>query len=1038
MLQHILSFDVSSQVEVIQAINHDRFSVGLAPIDEAALFIADKSYDAAPQRPGGAGGGAGAGAGGARAAAATGRQAAAHPDGADGMGVVVSMLNSELSKATARIRALNNRLEEKELTIEDLRRQIKEQAKELAGIKAQAATARGAPATQYVFLPKTAAPFSEWPQTWYDRASHVYREAMSAFTSNDTGIFRFPPPAPRCGARLEAHTMPEFWVFLPHKSRHWATQSGDKPCTMRVECADGSSKLCGNTLSAQKVHQTVLPLLFCDRVVWVITEDYRCMKNQKVTHSPCGWDPELLDGMGLHVPWRRSAPVRGSFLIHVSAIEYFHHGYSRSSASLPGLLRQLLAMHQATLVSDWAAFLSSQNAVDRIANIARPLGAFLYNTIADPMPPMRLYYDLPDQKTLARFLKEVADSIQPAQDAMMSYFATTTTMMSMDHVYSANSRVSIRLDANGRRAPIGRCMLTVVNQRKFVIMTPWLPGESYQLVENLFAQFRQLIGNDALIRAVWVDKCCGPGGVRNALMGSFPADANGNVTQVKLDLYHSNRRLSSACARNDPDQRTLITAVNNVRWEPANQQPGIDAANLPPSARRLKQADEQHAAILAVTQSEPWRTRLATAPWQPLRDALERMLQHVKNGCLSDPVDAHGAPINVAYTRAGETLTARGSVANESLHRNLSFVGAGKFSTTGALLMLMCQRSIVTEWNLHRHWLDLRDEVAGAMQMQLSSPRLDHFLPAEFACLSQLQELYFVRRSLKARFPNTWQGALINRSLPDISPFIDATFSVTTPMCLPQFDNVVPSRLREVTEAEAKALVSEALKHDPFTFLNVLSNGADAPAGSFNFADPATRHIARAQRVAANEAANARLAPRPGPDNAAAAAAAAGDVAAAADAQDDAGAIDETAPPPDYALSLKQPLRELLLLALSRFSRVNGRRNAGAVTALWAPLKERIVRVLGKTVQLFIARDFEYTFERLFDVACAADSFQALEPSMVGTVHILLHIFAALTASPVVIVEQSQRTAHVFQPASVMWDDSAILRDGDNPERFFC
>ena len=263
----------------------------------------------------------------------------------------VASLNEEVKAKDCKIRALERQLEAatsraNKLAVELANlRKMHNDMQRLIGADVSLDSERS-------FPEQSSTQFSAWPKAHFDHLRASYATAMASKLPSETGIFVFPAPSPRVGGSIEAHTMPDVWVFLPHRHRVWAA---DKRCPA-VGCA--------NNLTPKCVHHIIRPLYCPDRVVWLITQDYHCVqsvhragKAASSHHIIAGTDDKIL-GKGIKVPWVRSSE-QGQFWLHLSTVQLMHQMYTSTSSSANDIIDVMRGMHQATLAAQWDAFASN-------------------------------------------------------------------------------------------------------------------------------------------------------------------------------------------------------------------------------------------------------------------------------------------------------------------------------------------------------------------------------------------------------------------------------------------------------------------------------------------------------------------------------------------------------------------------------------------------------------------------------------------------------------------------------------------------------
>ena len=285
------------------------------------------------------------------------------------------------------------------------------------------------------------------------------------------------------------------------------------------------------------------------------------------------------------------------------------------------------------------------------------------------------------------------------------------SILSADHVFSALKHTLI----GGHRS--FKCCYTVLNEAQYVVACVWTMDETMEALRALYEALVQFYFAMAwpLPSVIYVDKCCGRGSFSAAIGAMlkfgqkqlFALDARIDAAcgsadlaekmksdvrrkpQVLVDLYHLETRPQKVMPKACLISRGFLQEFRAAHWllQPGAQGPYFDV----PQSQRCIPPPEQLRAQLTACVSK-WSCRSDNLD-EAIRKFLPLYLEHVDNGCVSDPP---GVPLIQPATGR----TARGSVKNENFHRRLKNV-CDKQCTVGALLTAACHRSAIFAHNDH-------------------------------------------------------------------------------------------------------------------------------------------------------------------------------------------------------------------------------------------------------------------------------------------------------------------------------------------------
>jgi hypothetical protein len=596
----------------------------------------------------------------------------------------------------------------------------------------------------------------------------------------------FYPPSPSKVAALgDEYMLEPVWLVFPHLCRRLKD-------TMKCQ-----KKGCRFPVSNRSMEQTVYSVWLGDRRAWIITRDYDCSADHDKTNGIDIFERYLPDFLPFRSTHAHAEVSSGSFYFEKSLVQTLFTFYTTTNGSVQGALDMMKATYQASALSRYRQYIDS---IDPQA-LTRHLPGVIMPFI-DPV--------VPGVKTIQRLLKDVATSIKKMQDATMTHKATFAKTISCDHVFSANRRTKLAVNAQDDSTFASACF-TVVSDTNYIVGCVYANAESYQLLVNYFNAFKRIRttqdGHEDELRVIWVDKCCSHGGFRDSLRSIFS-----DRVLVKLDFFHAVRRLYRHTLRTDKRSTTFVKEFVEAHWHtPHDVIPAAAAAaaaatddndddfeddddtfnrslltqragknqlrTIPPPAMLEPKLSQ-------LLNSEKWKAHLESEPWKNLTEQVRLHMGHAVRGCLSDPPTDF---VNAQFTRNGKTLQVRGSVKNEVVHRIFKATCGHKYSGGGVELVVLAQRAISYEYNSERHVHDYYEEHPDAAKFF-------------FVAQTMMATAYY----LKSRVP------LLNERVSN--PFLQLM-----PMNnehYPLFADYVPNLCDSTTPQLAQELVKRALKQE--------------------------------------------------------------------------------------------------------------------------------------------------------------------------------------------------------------------------------
>ncbi len=510
--------------------------------------------------------------------------------------------------------------------------------------------------------------------------------------------FVHPRPVPY-SMKFEEHLVADFWLLALHRLVK------DLPpcptCQRKLRCMGV------NPHGPRKMFTIAGP-------VFVVAYRYGCytMENGKQSskngHTFLSYSGELL---ALVPEARRAWPIMemSKYLISNDLLDALHMLYTTTACTLSQVQRTFSSLYSSVYVTKVAAWLTAVGQANRPGTLSHSWGG------RGAPPPLELqhhntFYDFLSVDTIRDLVLWRSRQLQRLQDESMTM--KTGSVMSGDHVFSGLRLTIIQ----GHRTWKG--MFTLHNEFNCVVLCVWVTDESYESLRLAFAALKRrfIFWGTTGVRIIYVDKCCGRGGFKDAVrsvlkwkaaektelvskwMAVQTAEAVQKLTaqlelelEVKLDLAHSNGRIRKVLAFNDKTQCVFFESFRSAFWQLSPPFQGRRWAEVPQNYRCIPQPAQLQTNLLELKKKFEGH---AFIDGESFSRAWSLLLTHVSNGCLSD---SPGVDLAL-QTADGQTRTARSSSQNEGGHRKIK--GACQKGTTcGTALTAGAHRAIYWRHN---------------------------------------------------------------------------------------------------------------------------------------------------------------------------------------------------------------------------------------------------------------------------------------------------------------------------------------------------
>jgi hypothetical protein len=479
----------------------------------------------------------------------------------------------------------------------------------------------------------------------------------------------------------ESVLFPRVHIVAPHISRHGRLRCPIDGCNNKAKCTGVKSI---KTLFTVSGPELLVVLGFdCYACTSGQGKDDKKTYGKKVGHT---WD-------AIDAGWARQMGyseeiaeyvVGHEFAFKASLIEQIHGLYGLTPTTvekITDMLRGVYCTEYYGRLSGWLREYADAHPVhagrvDCAANKAKRqvMEASLPRDVGDPPGVWSGF----SAKTCHNIIVQRAESLEKTQDKFLTMHVRGSKFLSGDHVFSTNRYLEQGDNYDWKGT------YTSLNERHYATGAVWVRSESYAALDRFFKeQLFQMSGDRPA--GFYVDKCCGRGSFGDCIKRSF-----GEVW-VKLDLYHALRRLRKAAKRHSAEQRAFVRELCRAHWATTDQyRSEYSIHKIPQNERWIPQPlqlEEQLQAVFDKYQNSEAITEGILEWWK-------NHLVHVRSNCLSDP------PEELAYHCAdGKVRTGRGSVKNESFHRNAKYASS-KWTSCGIALKCAVHRAVITRWNL--------------------------------------------------------------------------------------------------------------------------------------------------------------------------------------------------------------------------------------------------------------------------------------------------------------------------------------------------